>query len=336
MKTLYIHAGMPKCGSSALQVFFANNIKALSNEGVDYLNLEDLAGAKKGNITSGNGALLSRSLLGKGHEAYLDDVSIYKGFVNEIKKSNCKKILVSSEFFAVVPFERLNEIKKELLILGVQTKFIYYVRRQDQFLMSSYMQRVKRHGFTGMPEDFIADSFKHIHFLKYFGYANELEGYLGEGNVLPFNYNDTKNHSNGLIGHFVKQIIGYDPAWIKVDPIVNVSPSPVELKMMIVANQYGARSQLSDFLVEDSAKAGRGNKFKQHAILDPKLLDEILNYFEIQNRDFNEKFGISFPSPELKEFVDLSTLAIDPSIMSSVLMGLIVRLDRRLARLERK
>ena len=335
MKTLYIHAGMPKCGSSALQVFFANNIEFLNNESVDYFNLEDLEGARKGNITSGNGALLSRSLLGEGHEAYLnDDGSIYNRFFDAIKNSEFEKGLVSSEFFAVVPFKRLNSIKEELAEIGVETKFIYYVRRQDQFLMSSYMQRVKRHGFTGMPEDFIANTYEHIHFLKYFGYANELEGYLGKGNVLPFNYDDTKSYQNGLIGHFMKQVLDYDADWIKVDPVVNVSPSPVELKMMMVANQYGARAKLSDFLVEDSVKAGRGNKFKQHAILNPCLQDEILTYFETQNRQFKDKFEISFTAPDVKEFINLEALEIDPAIMTSVLMGLIVRLDRRIAGVE--
>lgn len=337
MKTLYIHAGMPKCGSSALQVFFAKNVHNLVGEGVDYFNLEDLAGAESGAITSGNGALLSRSMLGENHEVFYDDGgNAYKNLIEAVRLSKLEIGLISSEFFAVVPFKTLEKLKLDLANIGVEVKFIYYVRRQDQFLMSSYMQRVKRHGFTGMPEDFIESNFKNIHFLKYFGYANELESYLGEGNVIPMSYEDTKQHVNGLVGHFMNRILGKNADWVSVDPVVNVSPSPVELKMMIVANQFGARPKLSDFLVQDSVTSGRGGKFKEHAILAPALLDEVMSYFNEQNQKFSEKYGITFGQVRAKEYLNLRELEVDHETMTSVLMGLIVRLDRRVALLEGK
>lgn len=323
---------MPKCGSSALQVFFANNITNLKKEGIDYFDIEDLNGAKQGEITSGNGAFLSRSMLGEKHEAYYSDNGVvYGNFLNSVKSSECSVGLLSSEFFAVVPFKNIEMLKNDLLSFGVNIKFIYYVRKQEQFLMSSYMQRVKRHGFTGMPEDFIIESYQNIHFLKYFGYANGLENHIGKGNVLPFNYDDTREYKNGLVGHFMNQILGFDAQWIDVDPVINVSPNPVELKMMLIANQFGARPQLSDFLVQDSVLSGRGGKFRQHAILHPDLKMIINKYFNEQNSKFEEKFNIKFAKLEDKEFVDLETLEIDQSTMVSVLMGLIVRLDRRLA-----
>ena len=72
MKTLYIHAGMPKCGTSALQVFLAQNSDKLRDSDLDYLQLGDLSGAKSGEITSGNAGPLARSMYPPKHPGRID------------------------------------------------------------------------------------------------------------------------------------------------------------------------------------------------------------------------------------------------------------------------
>ncbi len=340
MKTLWIHAGMPKNGSSALQVFFAQNIEKLKQIDIDYLLLSDIDDAKSGSISSGNGALFARSLLNENHEAYHKDQSnyLYDKLLRLSTSSELKNLLISSEFFSVVPLEKIERLKKELSRLNITLKFIYYVREQKQFLMSSYMQRVKRHGLQDKPNDYIKSTYKNIHFLNYFGYAMEYINILGEENVFPFIFENTKKHKNGIAGHFVEVLTGKKQEWIKNTKNINTSPSPRELKIMLMMNKYSPRMRLSDFLVEDSVTRGDSKAYMNHDIIEKELHLEIDNYFKEQNRKFLDKFNNreDFPQKEYSGHVDLDSITFTEIEVLEIISGFIVRFDRRLNRLENK
>lgn len=337
MKTLWVHAGLPKNGSSALQVFFAKFREQLIGEGLDYIEMDDISAAKRGEITSGNGALLSRSMLFENHEAYYkDNDNLYDQLLKYVEKCKEPMGLLSSEFFAVTPLPKVNKLKIDLQNIGVTLKFIYYVRRQDQFLISTYMQRVKRHGYTGYPGQYILENYKNIYYLKYFGYASELEKILGEGNVVPLIYETTKDHPKGLVGHFSEEILGICPGWIVSDPVINSSLSPLELKLMLVANKYSPRMRFSDFLVQDSIDSGRSQKYGLHSIVPPHITSEVLDYFQEQNQKFEEKYGLGrrFPEHNKSEFVDIESLELSTEDIMDIFMGYLVRYDKRLAKIE--
>ncbi len=343
MKILYVHAGLPKNGSSALQVFFAKNQNNLLKNDIEYLKIgkkDDIEEAKKGNITSGNGALLSRSMLNKKHEAYhSDEGKLYSEMLDIVKKSKVSTGLISSEFFALLSLDIIKTWKEDLALLGVTLKFIFYVRRQDQFLMSGYMQRVKRHGYMGNPNDYLLNEYKLIHFLNYFGYFNEIETILGQNNLVVSIYELTKINTKGLVGHFMQSILGECPEWVNIDPVVNTSPSLIEIKLMLMANKYSPRMKFSDFIVEDSIKAGRSTKYKLHSIVSPEVTQVIMDYFKNQNSKFEKKYcnGQVFPSIDYiqKEYLDIDDLFFSSGEVMEIIAGFLVRYDRRLLKLEK-
>ncbi len=338
MNILYVHAGLPKNGSSALQVFFAREEKNLLKFGIEYFQTLENDKAKKGQITSGNGAKLSRSMLNENHEAYYNDSGkLYEEILNKIKNSKHSIGLLSSEFFALIPPKIIKKWKEDLLSLCVTLKFIYYARRQDQFLMSGYMQRVKRHGYTGNPSEYLLNNYKSIHFLNYYGYFNEIELCLGKENLEVFIYESTKKHSNGLIGHFMQVVLNKSPKWLTNDDIVNTSPSPLEIKFMLMANKYSPRMQFSDFIVEDSIKAKRSTKFTQHNIVSHHIVNKILNYFSDQNQKFSNKFcsGETFPVFSDEENREEELLFTAEEVMD-IIAGFLVRYDKRLLKLEER
>ena len=71
MKKIILHCGMPKTGSSALQVQLAQSRETLLKHGFDYLPMGDFKQARQGRITSGNGAGLARAYLNPEHPASL-------------------------------------------------------------------------------------------------------------------------------------------------------------------------------------------------------------------------------------------------------------------------
>lgn len=339
MKTLWIHSGMPKNGSSALQVFLAKNKNALLKEGLDYIELNDIGDAVAGKITSGNSALFARSLLHENHEAFFQNGKrLHKKLFGYLSSAKSENFLLSSEFFTTVPAKNYKTLKEDLLELGITLKIIFYVRRQDQFLMSSYMQRVKRHGYQGFPDDFVLQNYKKSFFLNYFGYTNLIENVVGKGNVLPNVYELTKNHEKGLVGHFISRLLGYVPEWIEEQSSINTSPSILELKFMLMSNIYKPRMNFSDFLIEDSISRGRSKPYEGHSILSAEARAEVLEHFREQNEKFFAKFlpGGTFPETEQGEFIDLKSFQFSANEMMEVVTGFLVRFDQRLAFLENK
>ncbi|MBK1720875.1 hypothetical protein [Thiocystis violacea] len=337
MKELWIHAGMPKSGSSALQVFFARNRTLLLSEGVDYLELSDLSRAEKGGITSGNAGSLSRSMLRESDEGYLQDNGASYGLLIErIQASGSAKCLVSSEFFSFVGEDAYRELLDDLANIECRCKFIYYVRRQDQALISGYMQRVKRHRFKGYPEDFVKGAYRNNRLLNYYDMARRFEGVFGEGNVIAGVYESTRKHPRGLAGDFLERMFGVCPQWLRPQPSVNTSPSPAELKLLLLANQYTPRMRFSDILLNNSALTGRSEEYATHDILAPELVKEILAYFSEQNALFATCYanGEAFPAYEEAGYVDLRHLSFDANDLVSIITGFLVHFDRRLGQLE--
>lgn len=338
MKELWIHAGMPKNGSSAIQVFLARNIARLLEEGLDYVELSNINDAKRGQISSGNGALLARSMLPKTHESYYsaEPENIYSNLLSHMALTKTQKTLISSEFFAVVPLKRVEKLMDDLLNKNIVLKFIYYVRRQDRFLMSSYMQRVKRHSYTGLPEDYVQNNYKSSHFLKYHGYAKQYSEIIGRENLIPCVYELTNNHQQGLIGHFIEKILGFTPQWVQRESSINTSPSPLELKFMLACNQYSPRMKFSNYLVEDSIRRGDSLEYMSHQIVSTALIEEVMSYFEDQNKKFFDEFSEEESFPELtgSDYINISELSFSPTEMMNIVSGFLVRYDRRLERLE--
>ena len=133
-KTLYLHIGCGKTGSSALQVWLNNEAGALARQGVDY----PLFGGKKLDtyaITSGNGVKLMEAVNNKA----------VAPFLAELAKTRLPKILLSSETFQPFTDETLEEVKQTAGRNGLRVVIIAYVRDVYDIVYSSYLQGIKRH-----------------------------------------------------------------------------------------------------------------------------------------------------------------------------------------------
>lgn len=337
MKELWIHAGMPKNGSSALQVFFAQNLNRLREEGLDYIELVDLTDARQGEITASNGFRFAQSMLDKNHEAYLEDKNhnLLNQIISRIQTSKFSKFLLSSEYFIVVPYKEIENLNKHLLKNKIRLKFIYYVRRQDQFLVSAYMQRVKRHGYSDTPEKFILDYYKNTEFLNYFTVSKAYESILGKENLYVFIYERTKDHSNGIVGHFIKSILGKNLSWIEEQNSINTSPNLLELKILLSSNRFDPRTEFSDIIVKNSAKINNSSKYQLHNIIPERVMHSILEYFRKENEMLfieytkNEKFDEYLP----QENINFNDINFTQKEFIDVMSGLFVEFDKKISRL---
>ncbi|MCQ8822190.1 hypothetical protein NQT65_18535 [Pseudoalteromonas agarivorans] len=130
-KTLYIHIGTGKTGTTALQDFFLLNSDKLEESGVKY--------AKSG-LVKNNHHLLCRNYLRKDEAIQSDIVANLEALNQEINGSELNTFLISSEYF---PGLQPDEISELATIIEARIVPIVYLRRQDEFLESWYAQIVK-------------------------------------------------------------------------------------------------------------------------------------------------------------------------------------------------
>jgi cytidylate kinase len=180
-KTIYIHVGMSKTGTTSIQQMLAKNEDLLSQSGILFPKW-----ARKNGI--GHHSLAAYIKQGKDE----DDALKLKA---EVGSSKHQKVIVSSELF-----ERMSEDKWRALgqfFSPYRVKIIIYLRRQDDAIISMYNDLVKKHALDLTFSDYLIKS-PRIDLLDYrktlgvistvFGHENLSVGifsktHLLEGNV---------------------------------------------------------------------------------------------------------------------------------------------------------
>lgn len=335
-RTLLFHLGLPKTGSSALQVSFARNHAAFAKQGVDYYQLGEFQVGLAGSITSGNGSILSRAVHPEGHPIRPKDAERHvQDFLDAAKASAQPRGLISSELFAFADDARMRELLDAVRALGYAPRAIFLVRRQDQWLASSYMQQVKRHQCTQLPADNIRAAYRKIGFLKYDDYAQRTEALFGEGAVSCLVYEDARADALGLFGAFLRAM-RLDPAGFDVSSKdVNTSLSPASLLMMLALNRYEPRMRFSDIVVENDIRAGGMRAGVRHDLLGDAFSREIEDYFRDQNAALARRyFGrerLFAPFEPTGQEQGFAPRDISNEEIVNFLGGVIVKLDARLA-----
>ena len=149
MKKLYLHIGLHKTGSTAIQHFLWSEHKSLNklgisypSIGIDYFAHQDLAYEINND---------SRKNI---------DSDILPCLIDYIETTNFDKYIISSENFEFSKDDDIKKLKEKLKEINVELYVICYLRAQEDFLISEYNQRVK-HGYcTQTFTDFVDDEIK--------------------------------------------------------------------------------------------------------------------------------------------------------------------------------
>lgn len=341
MKELVLHLGMPKTGSSALQVFLARNHAALLARGVDYLRIGEFPLGVSGRISAGNGAFLARTLLPADSPARISEPERHRGeFSEAVEKSPADIGIVSSELFIDGRHEELQKLVAWLSERGIVAKAFYYIRRHDQFLASAYMQQVKRHGYTDYPEAYIQSAYRQHPFLKYHTFYRYLCAIFGAGNVLCRTYDGAVMQGNALFVDFL-QALGIAPDGFTFDVRdVNTSLSPKEVAIMLMINRFKPRMQFSDFVVENSVVAGTMKAGMEHHLLSRAMVAEVEAYFRDENtamaREYFKRERLFGEAPYTGPSDAIAAVSFTFEDLISFFGGLMVRYDQRMVELDQR
>lgn len=144
MKTLYIHVGSWKTGTSAIQRMLALNREALRHHDLDYLAFPFERDAVTG-LTTGNGEFLARMSCPEDHRAYLGDHDEYlQDLRDAVDASPCTRLVLSSELF----FEQsvpgnLQTMLDDTFGDALECRIVCYLRSQDEMVERRYVESVK-------------------------------------------------------------------------------------------------------------------------------------------------------------------------------------------------
>ncbi len=143
MKTIYLHIGTPKTGTTSLQKILASNRRLLLEKGYFY--------PPQGIPSHDNGHhCLAWSFLhpdGVRTDAYLgkrfECGQVPADVLDAIQNQAVENVILTSEYFWLL--ENISQIEavKDML-KGYRVILIVYLRRQDRFFLSSYSENVKR------------------------------------------------------------------------------------------------------------------------------------------------------------------------------------------------
>jgi hypothetical protein len=142
MKTIYLHIGTHKTGTTSIQHFLASNRVLLQDVGVSYPNVRIVEKAHHvlaGQLIHDAGLTIFNKT---GEIADIDtiDMDSWHELKQHIERTDYQHIVISSEEFEWLT---VPSIIPELIGEEFHFKIIVFVRRQDQYLESIYQQFIK-------------------------------------------------------------------------------------------------------------------------------------------------------------------------------------------------
>ncbi|MCB1705976.1 MAG: hypothetical protein KDI17_14010 [Halioglobus sp.] len=277
MKKLFLHIGLGKTGSSALQSWLSLNSAALSQRGVDYADL--VPHAKTGEVSSGNGYDLQRALIGHDFEE-VERLLTSTYFFNP--KNDVA--LISCELFQGIRAPFVQKIHDICAKCEIDVTIIVYIRSVYEQQYSSYLQGIKRssiaHRFGEMSSD--------IAFHRSVEYLRRYVRVFGD-KVIAVNYDIAKKDIYASLA----DIIGLDTTGLKkLEKKVNRSLTLEEAEVLRRMNRFHGgvfATTISDFVIALSPN------IETPIVYDRGLVQRVRDATEEDLLWVNQQFNIPVP-----------------------------------------
>ncbi|QIX28032.1 hypothetical protein ncot_16615 [Nocardioides sp. JQ2195] len=253
-----LHVGIPKTGTSALQVAFVRDRELLAQHGIIYPSDPAVpsmdARATRGGVTSGNASLLRAFLMpGKTPRGTSPEEALATAMtVIRDAGDGSSSLLFSSEFLCRSDLGRFATFVAACDEIGYDVEVVGYVRNVVGHAVSQYIQRLKRHRFTGSFADFVEPSEGDTYKPPMRSWIEGMGAVLGPSAVTVVHYDSLRND---LVRHFFDEYLkvpaeNLAPA---LEHTVNRSLTPDEVRLMREINKRlktaGASRQVSDVVI---------------------------------------------------------------------------------------
>jgi hypothetical protein len=233
MKTIILHIGYPKTGTSSLQWFLHTHRDAIRRQGVYYPLTGQAPDHAHHQLPFSLGANPHR---GVGLDP--EPSPLFSALASEIDECGADTIVLSSEVF-LGNLERLRASREVAAILEGRTlRVICFVRRQATFLESLYRQFIwgPKTRFAGRPDAFI-DANPVVG--DYHGPLSMWRAWVGPNNIDTVVYEQAQR-GKGCISEFCR-LAGIDVSQLPLADLEtrrNIAPSSAATELMRMGNGY--------------------------------------------------------------------------------------------------
>lgn len=273
MKSLYLHIGFGKTGTSSIQSFLSKSKSKLLEFGVLYPSAGLFCDAHHGL------ADFESERMSAGIEL------VYCELLKEIEESQAEKIVISSEQFCFVKPGYIERVKE--LFSGYNVYVVFYVRRQVQLIESTYLQWQKQGRMFegGIKEFYNAYSHGFDFMLRIQPWADN----FGLDNVIVRAYGGQLVGRNTCLD--IARVLGIDE--LLPENSVNENPSLLSdfSKLLNIidkaADLKGGRQEIVEELLLLTEKFRPFSRFK---LIDEALQSEIENFYRVSNYNLAMKF----------------------------------------------
>lgn len=277
MKKLYLHIGLHKTGTSAIQSFLCQNRTSLSEKGFYYPDTgkfeahHSIAAFLRKEASDGNNKLILKdkflSLTGD------NDVSI-----------------ISSEIFSecgdISSLSVLPEIYDDITV-------VVYVRRQDKLLESAYGQQVKQN-FESRKiveyDPYFFDIYKHL---------KKFRDVIPNANFLIRNYDGESLYEGNSAKDFLVNVLNLDVSdFLFLDEKVNKSLSSVGLELLRRLNKYNiadSKEAVGDIIKVSENLGGDFNRSIVGGLYSPQQRIALAGLCAESNVKMKDEFNFEIP-----------------------------------------
>lgn len=291
LKSITLHVGLEKTGTTALQVFLNLNRTLLQQRLGIFVCPE---GSAKNSIDAHHSfakALISNKDIAS-HIQPLDRSAI-RIWIEEFCSSSCPYAVISSELFAYASQQDVQSLAN--LFSGISANVLIYLRPQDDYLEAQYAQHLK--GIYGLrrqpisPADFVSDN---MNFLEF---CDRWSGTFGVDNtgVVLYGIPRTVDH---IYSSLLKQVIGQEAdmsGFAFPEKTVNPSltPTHARLLMALASNVSDAKrcALIAKWIVGHSELVSQESPpYRQKQLIPRERKREMLELY----RESNSKVAIKY------------------------------------------
>lgn len=272
MKSVIIHVGPPKTGTSAIQKWCLDNIQLLASHKICYPeHTLDRNGVSSGNLESI--CDIHRSNDKKKPVKVTVSEAKLKSMMNRFNGSSFDVLLLSSEFF----IQHMSTLKQSIPC----AKFVAYLRNPIEVIESNYNQGVKRSGFTHKIKLGNFKTFPHLNFIVDYLKANN------DDSLVLHLYNSKSNSNFDIVQHFFKSLSIDIPSSVTK---INNSYHLEALEYKRWVNQF----DLSTFFMHrlDSILQGYDDGTREYSFVSPSDLGTIKANYSKKMKTLETEFDI--------------------------------------------
>lgn len=255
-KKLYLHVGMDKTGTSAIQAFLKKNRKV-------FLSENKLLYPETGMWNDFSHHKFAFSCIGMNGYSFDDFEVICTELVSEMEEA--ESVLISSECLFKLPtkeqwFTKFHQFIKDNFM---EVKIIIYLRRQDEWVISRHKHSV----ISG--EELSIETLSEPHFCDYKQYIDKWCEYFGKANIIVRPYERISFIGGNIFADFLNTLdINYSDIYVKPDHTINTALNNNEYSFKRLCNLVSLNGQSAAELNVILLKHSNISKFQHGNNLD--------------------------------------------------------------------